>query len=174
MKVNKNLKIYTMKRFLVFVSIIFLLAACTKPVTTSITTYHIVNDCAKAETTIPYLDNTMWEVIVFCFSSADSIVRQDNIDSIAPQDSSKYIEVASNINRVIVSFKLLPKKSDMYNSTINARYYTVKSFDIIPETDNEIILNGKTELQKTLLEVIPSKQIMFKNISDWQEALPSN
>jgi hypothetical protein len=173
MKVNKNLKIDTMKRFLIIVSIIFLLAACTKPVTTSITTYYIVNDYTKTETAIPYMDNTMWEVIVFCFNSADSIVRQDNIDSIAPKGTSKYIEVASNINRVIVSYKLLPKKSDMYNNIINARYYT-EYFDITPEIDNKIVLNGSTKVQKTMFEVLPSKQIMFKNISDWQEALPSN
>jgi hypothetical protein len=107
-----------------------------------ITTYQIFNSSNKVYTNIEYLDGSMYEVIVYHYNRT-SIVRQDTIDEILTNGgNTELYEVPENADLFRVSFKFLPSKSPLYNSTWNTRFY-LTDYKIITRGDNNIFgING--------------------------------
>lgn len=101
-----------------------LFSSCKKDEVTPPTTYQIFNNMTKSTSTMPYLDGSLYEVVVYCYLGAD-IVRQDNYDAIAPGQKTAIKEVLPTYTKMKVSFKFLPPASDYYNMASNTRKYIV-------------------------------------------------
>lgn len=143
-----------------FVAVI-LFAACEKD-ESSKTTYEVVNNSEKFVSSMEYLDGTLWEIVVYQFIG-DDIVKQDNLDPIAyGGTTSGKIEVDNNVEKVKLSFKFFPKKSEYYDLSSNNRKYVV-AYTYIEEGKNNIIeVDGETMSSGSL----KSAKVNNLNISD--------
>jgi len=112
------------------------------------TTYEIINNGAYHESTVPYLDNTMWEVIVFQYIGND-VAKQENIKSIKyGGGTSGKLEISDKIEKIKVSSKLLPIESSIYSSDANYRLYTVSYLFIEKGKNNVFEIDDKTMMSK--------------------------
>ena len=111
-----------------------------------VTSYQIINNVSKQITSDVYLDGTMWEIVVFKYRG-DDVAGEDIVDPVRPEgDESKIIEVDSEITKVKISFKFLPKESSNYNLPINYRRYYVSYNFLTPKMNNIITLEESTML----------------------------
>jgi len=86
---------------------------------------------------VKYLDGTLREVIVFCYSGSD-IVRNDNLGEISRNGGkSGLIEVEPNYEKVKVSFILTTPESIYYGMSIN-RFHVI-AYTILEKGKNNII-----------------------------------
>lgn len=129
-----------------------------EPEPASPTTYQIVNDNEVNESTIEFLDGTLYEIVVFAYTG-DDIARQDNVDPVGPSGSkSDIIEVPDTIEKIKISFKFLPKESPYYNLSSNNRKYVVSYTFLEKGKNNQVIIDGQTmvsgELKISLDQII--------------------
>jgi hypothetical protein len=114
------------------------------------TTYQIINNMEDQGDEIEYLDGTLWEVTVFCYIG-DDIARQDNVDPVEPDGGeSDMVEVKKEIEKVKVSFKLLPKASSLYDISANNRKYVASFFYLDKGKNTDIVIDGNTMVGPTL------------------------
>jgi len=143
-----------MKTFqMLFLSIsIFLLLSCEKEEIPDPTTYQVKNLNEKNITVIdPYLNGSLYDVVVFCFNEKGDIVRQDNFDKIeADGGITNKTEVTDDIVKVKVSFKFIPKESQYYNLSSNVRKYLVVYNYLDRSTNTEIIIDGNAMVKNTI------------------------
>ncbi len=114
------------------------------------TTYQIINNIERFDYD-EYLNGTLWEIVVFGYGG-DDIIRQDNISTPVLPDGglSEKKEITSDITKIKVSFKLLPKESPFYDLPENNRKYVVAFKNIVKETNNVVVIDGKTMLSGSL------------------------
>ena len=140
-----------MKNLIFFLSLIPLFACSKDDDAPQSTTYQIINDMPIFENDYDYLDGTVWEIVVYCYIGSD-IVRQDNIDSIAPLGGkSRLIDVGDNYEKVKVSFKLLPEKSIYYHMA--ERYYIISFLEIKQGENNIMKINDDTMSSNVLKKI---------------------
>ena len=129
-----------------------------------LTTYQIFNNSTKSTTTIPYLDGSMYEVVVYCYTGVD-IVRQDNYDAIEPGQKTAMKEVPSTYTKIKVSYKMLPPASAYYDSSTNYRLYTVSYtlLEVEKNTVSEFNDNSMVSTSKipTILNSLVKRNITF-------------
>jgi len=138
---------------MLFLSIsIFLLLSCEKEEIPDPTTYQVKNLNEKNITVIdPYLNGSLYDVVVFCFNEKGDIVRQDNFDKIeADGGITNKTEVTDDIVKVKVSFKFIPKESQYYNLSSNVRKYLVVYNYLDRSTNTEIIIDGNAMVKNTI------------------------
>lgn len=136
-----------MKKLTVVLFMVALIISCKKE---EPTTYQIVNNSEVTSSTIPYLDGSMYEVVVFHYSGED-ITKQDNIKKIEPAGGkSEIIEVPASTEKLKVSFKFLPPESSFYDSDANNRKYVVAFSIITKEKNNLITVDGNTMIKETI------------------------
>ncbi len=129
---------------------LFMLSACSNDDEPSVSTFTIINNSEKYETSLDeYLDGTMYEVVAFEFDENGNNIGQHNINDIPyGGGKSEAIKVQESCSKVQVSFKMLPPESSFYDSSSNARLYIV-SLGVIKKGDNiNIILDGETMTTK--------------------------
>lgn len=151
-----------MKKLLLLPAFLLLIISCQKDDEPE-TTYQILNNSSKITTIDPYLDGTMWEVVVFCYAGED-IVNQDNINEIGPDGSySEKINVTPDVTKIKVSFKLIGPLSDYYDEDFNIRKYIV-AFTVIQKGKNNLVtLDGDTMIGNSLKSTSETS-VALKNI----------
>lgn len=148
--------------FIMLAVLPLLFSSCEKqPV---ITTYQVFNNRTKETTTVDYLDNTMYEVVVYCYVGSD-VVRQDNYDLIAPGAKSPIKEVPATYTKIKVSFKLLPAASPYYDMSSNSRKYSVVYTLLTPETNTISELNGQTMVSSSMNAPADKNLVKMNKIS---------
>jgi hypothetical protein len=117
------------------------------------TTYQVINGTSgDSNSTVPYLDGTLYEIVVYQYSGGD-IIQQDNIEPLPPRGgTSERIEANPTTDRIKVSFKFLPPQSLMYNDATNYRRYVV-SLTILTPRNNLVIIDDNTMLSGILKSV---------------------
>lgn len=131
------------------------------------TTYQIANNFTPLATNTEYLDGTLWEVVVFCYTGTD-IVRQDDIALIAPGGGKSEIkEVEPNYEKIKVSFKFLPSQSSNYDMEANHRMYVVAYLMLEKGKNNVITITDNTMVGSTLKGAVIGKSAenSFLNLS---------
>jgi hypothetical protein len=146
------------------VALPLVLVGCEKDEKTS---YQVFNKTEKSTYALDkYLDGSLWEVVVFCYIG-DNIVRQDNFERIAPGEKSEIREVPDNFEKIKISFKPLPKQSQFYELSSNARSYTV-SYTLLSKDNNTIAeISGKTMVSKTL-KSYSSQYELYEEKNEWK------
>lgn len=143
-----------MKKILLLACLFVLFISCEKT-----TTYQIVNNSSYAGSSCDgYLDGSMYEVVVFQYIGND-IVKQDNISKISyGGDMSDEIQVDNDIEKVKVSFMMLPRECAYYELPSNKRLYVVaysymKEGELTRITidDNTMVSNSLSKGSKSIL-----------------------
>lgn len=139
-----------MKKFLFFMAMtlpILLFSSCSKEEEDmpNVSTFTIINNNEKYDSTIEYLDGSMYEVVVFEYDETGNNIGQINIDDITyGGGKSDAIPVQDECSKVQVSFKMLPKESPYYDLSSNKRLY-VASLSVIKKGSNtNIIIDSNT------------------------------
>lgn len=116
------------------------------------TTYQVFNNSeAYSSKTDPYLNGSMYDVVVFCFAG-DDIVREDSYPKIPIGGKTVIKEVPEAITKIKTSFKMVPEQSSNYNSSGNNRKYVV-SFTLIEKGKNVIAeINGDSMIKGTMIK----------------------
>jgi hypothetical protein len=140
---------------LLFVFSILIVFSCTKkddpkPEPEPKTTYQVVNNTPHYSSNLPYLDGSIYEIIVFCYIG-DDMVRQDNLTKVTyGGGKSEEKEVPKEYTKIKVSFKFLPKESEHYNLEANNRKY-IKAFTVIEKGKNNVCtLDDNTMIGESL------------------------
>lgn len=129
--------------FTLLVASLVVVASCSSD-DESATTYDISNNLSISESTVPYLNGTMYEVVVYQYID-NNVVKQDNIKQVnSGGGKCQKMEVSNNVNFLQVSFKFLPKESPLYNDSYNQRRYVVVKTPIKKGTHHSIIISGDT------------------------------
>ena len=131
-------------------AVLFMFAGCSKDDEPSISTFTIINNSEKYETSLDeYLNGTMYEVVAFELDENGINIGQINIDDIPYGGGrSKAIQVQESCSKVQVSFKAVPPESPFYDLSSNARLY-IASLKIKKKGDNiNIILDEETMVTK--------------------------
>ena len=138
------------------------------------TTYEIINNTEHYESSMDYLDGTLWEVVVYHFIG-DDVAKQENLDPIAYGGSSSgKIEIDNNIEKIKVSYKLLPRESQYYDLSANDRIYVVAYKYIKEGENNKIEIDGETMVNGSLKSAKVNQQhlnneqtfgVAFKNFN---------
>ena len=130
-----------------FLSIVFI--GCKKD-----TTYQIYNNCTKEQTSVQYLDGSLYEVVIYEYLGND-VIRQVNIDKISSGGGKSDIITANEkTEKIKVSFRLLPKQSAYYNLSSNNRKYTVQYYFLeegkltIAEINGNTMVGGSMKISK--------------------------
>ncbi|HLO57974.1 MAG TPA: hypothetical protein VK179_04480 [Bacteroidales bacterium] len=159
-----------MKKGLLFavLTVILCVASCGKDKDEPASTYQVINNLKTMHNDTPYLNGTLWEAIVICYSVAGDIVRQDDLNDIyAEGGRSDIIELPGNCTNVRLSFRLVPRESELYNST--KRLYLA---------NKDLIKKGKkltiTVDEMTLVtdELKATGNSWAKSISDFRSVIP--
>ncbi len=140
-----------MKRIIFGLAIILSFASCSKKEELP-TTYQIFNSTTPVVTAVPYLDGSVYEVIVYHYSG-ESIIQQDNIDEILTGGGkSRLMDVPDNTDLIKVSFRMLPSYAPNYYDEWNIRLYML-DYRIIERGKNNIIgINGGTYISDTIVK----------------------
>jgi hypothetical protein len=116
------------------------------------TTYQIFNSSTPVVTRFEYLDNSMYEVIVYHYSGTN-IIKQDSIDKIATGGGKTgLMDVPANTDLIKVSFKFLPSKSPNYNAPWNIRFYAIDYKIIVRGKNNILGFNGGSYISDTIVK----------------------
>lgn len=136
-----------MKNLIIILSVLLLFVSCQKE---EPTTYQVINNTTRINSSVPFLDGSLYEVVVFLYSGSD-IIDEDHIESIEPGGGkSDIIEVHEGCEKVKISFKLLPPESEFYDTEENSRIYTVSFTLITKEKNNEVIIDDNTMISSNL------------------------
>jgi len=140
-----------MKKFLSLLTLALVFYSCSKNDDSEpeikITTYQVISNVEKQETTVEYLDGTMYEVVVFKFIG-DDLAGEDSLDPIAPGKVSNKITISEDIEKIKLSFKFVPRESSVYDSA-ERRYLASYTF-INKNSENKVVLKESSMLQSTL------------------------
>lgn len=130
-----------MKKTLLFLFSALVLMSCEKPETT----YQVLNNCSRVEISEePLMDGSLFEVVVFHYIG-DDVAGQDDLDPVRwGGGKSDIITVKDNIEKVKLSFKMIPPESDYFDSPLNKRYYLVAYTYIDAEKNNIIEVNDNS------------------------------
>ena len=132
-----------MKKLVFVVALMAALVSCKKD-EESKTTYKVINNSSKYESDMPYLNASMYEVVVFRMKG-EEVIGQDNFDKIQyGGDASKVVEVTDDVEKVVVSHKLLPPQSEYYDLDANSRSYTKTRFYLAKGKHTDIIIDDNT------------------------------
>jgi hypothetical protein len=116
------------------------------------TTYQVCNSTTPFATDIPYLDGSIYQVLVYHYSNA-ILIQQDSFVKISSKDGkSEIMNVPDRTEVLKVSFKMLPPESPLYNSPGNKRYYLADPVIVRREENNIIGINGSTYISDTLIK----------------------
>ncbi|MBK7628110.1 MAG: hypothetical protein IPJ16_13105 [Bacteroidales bacterium] len=139
-----------MKRLIPVLLCFLLLFSCKKE---EVTTYQVFNNLEGLSDfwikylsendpeIVPYLDGTLYEVIVYCYTGSD-IVRTDNIGTISRKGGkSGILEVESNYEKVKVSFLFFPPELPVKLAPALWRFHLVTT-TILEKGKNNIITVG--------------------------------
>ena len=76
------------------------------------TTYQVFNNTTKPSSSAdPYLDGSMWEVVIFEYAGND-VITQKNIDRVEVGKKSQIFTAHEKAEKIKVSFKFLPPQSN--------------------------------------------------------------
>lgn len=111
-------------------------------------TYQVFNNCPSSSTTLdPYLNGSLYEVVVFCYAGAD-VVREDSYIKISVGEKTEVKEVPEYVTKIKISYKVLPPASKFYNLSDNNRSYVV-AYTLIEPGKNVIAeVNGHSMVSK--------------------------
>ena len=70
-----------MKKLLLIITLVSIMMLSCKKDEVETTAYRVVNNQSKFVSSMPYLNATMYEIVVYCYKGND-IVRQDNIENV--------------------------------------------------------------------------------------------
>jgi hypothetical protein len=132
-----------MKKGLLLITLMALVFAvsCEKEKEDPASTYQVINNLKTMHYDTPYLNGTLWEVIVICYSAAGDVIRKDDLNDIyAEGGRSDVIELPRDCVNVRLSFRLVPRESELYGST--KRLYLA----------NNILINKGRKLTMTVDE----------------------
>lgn len=137
-----------MKKLLLLLSV-FVLVSCSKDdEETSNTSYQIINNAHFENSNIEGADGTLYDIIVFKFIG-DDVAGEDNLDNIpANGGTSDVIPIDERIDKIKVSFKLIPEEADQYD--ISDRMYTTSYTFITDGQVNTVTISNNTATQRTL------------------------
>lgn len=108
------------------------------------TTYDITNNMEVEQSSVPYLNGSLYEVVVFHYTNGN-IVKQDNIKQInSGGGKCNKFEIDNSIDMLQVSFRFLPEESQMYNETFNRRKYVVAKTAISKGKHHPIVITSET------------------------------
>jgi len=117
-----------MKKLLLFTILITLLG-CSKEVVKLPTTYTVTNNSTVK----------LYDVVVFHFNGLE-VTGQSNVQNLDAGESSTIKEV-SNVEKVVVSFKIAPNES---------RLFTVTRFLLTVEQNTNIVIDNEIMLSRDL------------------------
>lgn len=131
--------------FLILFSIV--LFSCSDKEEPVVTSYQVFNNTSYYSSSVPYLDGSLYEVVVFCYAGSD-VVREDSYEKIAPGSKSPVKEVPSSVTKIKVSYKYLPPASTVYSTA--KRNYLV-SFTLMEPGKNVIAeLNDESMVSNSM------------------------
>ena len=129
-------------KILLFVMLSIAMLSCKKE--PKDTTFQIVNNSTFETSTMPYLDGSLYQVVILCYKGSD-LIKQENITSLKPGGGKSIIFVADpNAEKLKVGFKFLPPESAYYSGSSNNYKYTAAFFMITKNTNNTIDINDNT------------------------------
>lgn len=107
--------------------------------------YRIINNFEEQYTpSDPYLDGSLYEVIVFQLNSREEVIREDYIPVIrAGGYASQVIRVANTCESIQVSFLDLPTNQ---GGILNHRYYTVQYFRLPKDRISDVVIDSDTPI----------------------------
>lgn len=127
------------------------------------TTYQVYNNSESYSSDVdPYLNGSMYEVVVFCFAGND-VVREDNYKKIAIGEKTKMKDVPESVTKIKVSFKFLPKESAYYDMSSNNRKYVV-SYTLIEKGKNVVAEINENSMVGSSLVKEQSEGTFLKSI----------
>lgn len=130
------------------------------------TTIEVINNNEKLENSFQQLNGSLWEVVVFCFRG-DDVVDEIHLDPIrAEGGTSGIVEVDQDIEKVKVSFKLLPDDSYYSGLDDNYRRYTVSYTYLDKGEHNIITIDGETFVSGSLTK---STELKLQDLFDAQD-----
>jgi len=149
-----------MKKSILLLAVsILLFTSCSKDEESNVTTYQIVNEMSYTESTSEYLNGSLWEVVIYQYIG-DDIAKQNNIKSVKyGGGKSDKIKVEDNVDKINMSFRLLPEEDPHYDKSFNNRLY-VKAFTFVKENTNNII-TVDDETRITTIPKSPSLKSAF-------------
>lgn len=118
-----------------------------------ISTYQVFNNSSHYSSSVPYLDGSMYEVVVFCYAGND-VVREDNFTKIAVGEKTQMKEVTESITKIKVSFKFLPAASSVY-STATRQYVVAYTLiepgkNVISEINDNSMTKGTMNIKQQI------------------------
>ena len=140
-----------MKKMLFVALVSLLLISCKdEPL---ISTYQVFNNTSSYSSSVPYLDGSMYEVVVFCYAGND-VVREDNFTKIAIGGKTPIKEVTESITKIKVSFKFLPAASSVY-STATRQYVVAYTLiepgkNVISEINDNSMTSGTMNIKQQI------------------------
>lgn len=138
-----------MKKLFIPLILLILFIGCEKE---KITSYQVVNNGTREPFVYDtIIDQTLFDVVVFCFNDKDEVVRQDDLLDVPPDGGqSEIIETTPDIVKVKVSFMFIPENSLFYDMEENVRRYTNTIFYLTPNENTQLIIDDNTMLKKSL------------------------
>ena len=117
-------------------------------ITTTTTTYQIVNDMPllPLQNGDVYFDGSVYEVWVDCYVGS-AIVKTDKFDKIAPA-GGKTPKTEVNADKIKVSCRIVPAADPFYNIPENARVYLYGFTNIVENTNNVVTITYDTPVDK--------------------------
>jgi len=148
-----------MKKVLFLFLALILVSSCRKEETP--TTYQIINNVTKTTTSDPYLDGSMYEVVVYHYLGSD-IIKQDDIDKISSGGGkSELIEAPGKSEKIKISFKFLPPQSSNYNLSSNVRKYIV-AYTLLNKGENNIAtITDNTSISSSISESYDNQDLLM-------------
>lgn len=120
-----------------------LMQSCTKD-EPEVTSYQIINNMQKVETSYEYLDGSMYEIVVLQYKGTE-VIKQDNIRKISSGGGkSEVIKTDPQCEKISISFKMLPPESPYYNLSSNDRIYVVTRYYLTPNKTTSVTIDGNT------------------------------
>lgn len=151
-----------MKRIFYFAAILLVFMSCSKDEEETKTTYEIINNSEYFDSSCEYLDGTLWEVVVFQYIG-DDIAKQENIDPIEyGGGTSGKLVIGDNIEKIQVSFKMLPKESPYYGLPFNNRKYVVAYKFMEKGKNNVVTIDGSTLVSNSPKSASIESKIILK------------
>lgn len=123
------------------------------------TTYQIVNHGETYYSEYdPYLNGTLYDVVVFCYLN-DDIVRQDNLGDLEVGESTKIKEVPETYTKIKMSYKMLPEESAFYDILDISRSYVVGYTLLEPGKNVVLEITSQTMISSSIDRVANQKSV---------------
>jgi uncharacterized protein YcfL len=150
-----------MKKLLVLLATASILLACEKEPEIEKTTVQIENNTSFDESSIKELDGTLYEVELLTFIG-DDMSGQISLTPINSGTISNKIEIDAKVEKVKLSFTLLPYDHEYADVLDIERNYTASFTFITKEENNIITLNSNTLISSKLKS---GEHILLKSIT---------